>query len=339
MDQDLMKTLPLHVMPVYAWCLEHGQISRLDYDNAARDLKIDITAVESAVDALMSLRLLYPVPGSSGVLTAASPDTALSEVVEPIEIDIARLNQRATATKKNILSFRKVYYESRERSNRQAVIDLISGVNRVRSTLSEEVRRCTSEVLCSHPGIFSDQAIEASIGQDLEMLARGVRMRSLFQHPVRVNASMRKLLEQLTEAGGEIRTCEEIVDRAIVFDREVAFLRNRLGPTGAVVVREPSTVDFIHRSLEQAWSMGLPYTGGNASDRGYGIAADEVKLAIIRILASGAKDDMIARRLGMSVRTCRRHIAEIMNELQASSRFQAGVNAMSSRILTDVVSQ
>ena len=31
--------------------------------------------------------------------------------------------------------------------------------------------------------------------------------------------------------------------------------------------------------------------------------------------------------LGMSVRTCRRHIAEITEQLEATSRFQAGYNA------------
>lgn len=36
------------------------------------------------------------------------------------------------------------------------------------------------------------------------------------------------------------------------------------------------------------------------------------------------KDEMIARRLGMSLRTCRKHIAESMETLGASSRFQAG---------------
>jgi len=49
---------------------------------------------------------------------------------------------------------------------------------------------------------------------------------------------------------------------------------------------------------------------------------------ILQLLAGGAKDETIARMLGMSVRTCRRHIAEIMAKLDAVSRFQAGANAV-----------
>ncbi|MCZ0982437.1 hypothetical protein O1L60_35735 [Streptomyces diastatochromogenes] len=45
------------------------------------------------------------------------------------------------------------------------------------------------------------------------------------------------------------------------------------------------------------------------------------------LLAEGAKDEVIARRMGMSLRTCRRHIADLLEELGAESRFQGGVLA------------
>jgi DNA-binding NarL/FixJ family response regulator len=45
-------------------------------------------------------------------------------------------------------------------------------------------------------------------------------------------------------------------------------------------------------------------------------------------LAAGAKDEQIARALGMSLRTVRRRVAEVTHELGAQSRFQAGVEAV-----------
>ena len=45
-------------------------------------------------------------------------------------------------------------------------------------------------------------------------------------------------------------------------------------------------------------------------------------------LAGGAKDEQIARALGLSVRTVRRRVAELLVELGAESRFQAGVEAV-----------
>ena len=45
-------------------------------------------------------------------------------------------------------------------------------------------------------------------------------------------------------------------------------------------------------------------------------------------LARGAKDEQIARTLGLSLRTVRRRVAELLDDLEASSRFQAGVEAV-----------
>ncbi|MFD5418680.1 helix-turn-helix transcriptional regulator [Streptomyces sp. NPDC127069] len=47
------------------------------------------------------------------------------------------------------------------------------------------------------------------------------------------------------------------------------------------------------------------------------------KGTIVRLLSEGLEDKVIARRLGMSERTCQRHIAEIMRAVGAKSRFQA----------------
>lgn len=48
---------------------------------------------------------------------------------------------------------------------------------------------------------------------------------------------------------------------------------------------------------------------------------------ILCYLALGCTDEQIARRLSLSVRTVRRRIAGVMSELDAASRFAAGVKA------------
>lgn len=58
-----------------------------------------------------------------------------------------------------------------------------------------------------------------------------------------------------------------------------------------------------------------------------GSGLTEQQTAVLRLLASGAKDEAIARNLGVSVRTVTRIVAELTSELGATSRFQAGVLA------------
>jgi DNA-binding NarL/FixJ family response regulator len=59
----------------------------------------------------------------------------------------------------------------------------------------------------------------------------------------------------------------------------------------------------------------------------YDVGASDQRLLLSQ-LAGGAKDEQIARALGLSVRTVRRRVAELLVELGADSRFQAGVEAV-----------
>lgn len=45
------------------------------------------------------------------------------------------------------------------------------------------------------------------------------------------------------------------------------------------------------------------------------------------MLAAGLTDEAAAKRLGVSLRTVRRIMAGLMDRLQASSRFEAGLKA------------
>jgi DNA-binding NarL/FixJ family response regulator len=91
------------------------------------------------------------------------------------------------------------------------------------------------------------------------------------------------------------------------------------------VIREPSTVAYLCEIFEQTWDRATPFA--NAATQGLEEVSREIHETIIRLLAAGHKDEAIARRLGMSLRTARRHIADIMEELGAASRFQAGAQA------------
>ncbi|WP_330315431.1 LuxR C-terminal-related transcriptional regulator (plasmid) [Streptomyces sp. NBC_00523] len=54
-----------------------------------------------------------------------------------------------------------------------------------------------------------------------------------------------------------------------------------------------------------------------------------MKLAIVRMLIQGLEDRAIARRMGISLRTCQRDVSDIMDTIGARSRLQAGfINEM-----------
>jgi len=102
-----------------------------------------------------------------------------------------------------------------------------------------------------------------------------------------------------------------------VFDREVAFLPPADGDPkgGAVLVREPAVVSHLLDSFDLLWQSGrvFPVVTGEDTDE----ALEELTQSILAQMAAGAKDEVIARRLGISVRTCRRYIADLTNDLGA----------------------
>ena len=59
-----------------------------------------------------------------------------------------------------------------------------------------------------------------------------------------------------------------------------------------------------------------------------GEARPDLRRFLLRQLASGAQDEQIARTLGISLRTVRRRVADLLIELGVDSRFQAGVEAV-----------
>lgn len=57
-------------------------------------------------------------------------------------------------------------------------------------------------------------------------------------------------------------------------------------------------------------------------------APSEEELAIVRLLAKGLTDEVIAQRLGISKRTYGRRFKVVMRKLGARSRFEAGARAV-----------
>jgi hypothetical protein len=73
--------------------------------------------------------------------------------------------------------------------------------------------------------------------------------------------------------------------------------------SGALVIRQPGAVATLVDLFERVW--------GHATD----------------LLATAVKDEISARQMGVSLRTYRRYVAELLARLGAANRFQAAIVA------------
>lgn len=120
-----------------------------------------------------------------------------------------------------------------------------------------------------------------------------------------------------------MRTVVDPFERIIVLDRKTALIPKygvNMQTPGATFVTEASIIEFLCRIFEHHWGAGHDFQTANEFTEVTG----ELEKRILQLMAAGIKDDGIAKRLGISTRTCRRYIKEIMEKLDAASRFQAG---------------
>ncbi|MFH8469303.1 LuxR C-terminal-related transcriptional regulator [Streptomyces sp. NPDC017991] len=309
----------------YRHAIKRGQFVR---EEIADELQASSTEVSRIEGVLRHLRLLQPLPGDPDRLAPVSPDAAAAELLGSSEGQIRELQQAVSEVRTRMLSLMPTYFEGRRRRNQMEAFDLITDVDTIRALLDEHLLRARAEMLTVQPGgARPPEVLDTVRNSNVAALDRGVRMRTLYQHTARSDLVTSAYVSEVTAKGAEIRTTDELIDRLIIYDREVAFLPEQNLPDpgrGAVIIREPNLVAFMCSVFDHMWQGALPFQPGTSAPEPL---ADEVKASILRLMANGYKDEMVARRLGMSVRTCRRHIAEITEELKATSRFQAGVNA------------
>jgi DNA-binding CsgD family transcriptional regulator len=163
---------------------------------------------------------------------------------------------------------------------------------------------------------------------DHENLRRGVRYRVVVPDQARTAPVLATRLGTLALAGADTRTVPEVPTDALVIDGSVVVLpvdRTSGGRSlGTAVFRLSSVVTTTMELFERVWGTAVPMSPSDLPDAAE-LNAREKEL--LTLLSSGSTDESAAARLGVSVRTVRRMVADIMNRLGARSRFQAGVKA------------
>ncbi|ACU38298.1 hypothetical protein KCV87_33455 [Actinosynnema pretiosum subsp. pretiosum] len=314
---------------LYEWSLGRGSFTIAD---AARELDCDPDDVKSIVANLLSLHLVHPFHDHDGGFVPVDPVTASTSLLAPIEIEL--LDRRATVNRlrTDLERMSAVFRSSPFGNQRGASMDIVQDLDVVHGLLREAAANCSSEVVSMQPGGGrSARELAEARQRDLDLLDRGVRMRVLYQHTARFDPTTREHVALLSGSGAEFRTVEALFTRLIVFDRTVAFVpADDVVRGAAAVVRDPALVAFFYSCFEHAWISAKTF---DAQRHAVDSIGDDLKVEIVRMLVDGAKDDAIARRLGLSVRTTRKHIAQLMQRFGAASRFQFGYQVKAHNLL------
>lgn len=188
-----------------------------------------------------------------------------------------------------------------------------------------------TEVSCAARDLHTWSVAHPTAPEREQAVRTVVRMsvRKMYLPGVLFDPALAEHLRFMAEHGARIRITEREVNETILLDRRIAIVAgdNVGGVRSYTVVSSPELVQGIQSLFEAAWAGGTDLESYQA--RFTELGAREILVQ----LASGCKDETAARTLGVGLRTYRRRVAELMEILGASSRFQAGARAREAGLL------
>jgi sugar-specific transcriptional regulator TrmB len=295
-----------------------------DLDALALTLRVPGLEVREALERLIELSLVTErAPGRRYV--PINPDVALDALLSLEQAELSRRERQLLEARAELA---RLVRNSDDRATPLREIRRIDGRERVLEVLRELFARCYQEALNVLPGDpVSADILAAAAEQDLAVLGRGVRFRTLYTRRQLADGPMRDYMHMMRENGAEVRIADTLPHRLLIFDRTVSFLPvdPRRVAAGALVVREPAITANLVMLFESLWA------GAQAMEEALKTgapSASDLDRSVLMLMSSGVKDEAAARQLGISDRTYRRHVADILIRLGASSRFQAGVEAV-----------
>ncbi|GHF92586.1 helix-turn-helix transcriptional regulator [Streptomyces thermodiastaticus] len=289
----------------------------------------DHYGVKTAIARLIDLSLLVASKDSPGGLRAVHPSYGMRVLLQREQKELAR-RQHCIQHNTTVLDAIAAEYAAARKSAHADSIERLHNSDDIRTRLEALAESCRHEVLAFHlAGGLTEESVEDSRSLSERAVARGVRFRSIYIDSSMHDRVIRSHAQWMVEHNCEVRTAPSLPMRLLIVDTTAAVVSGLPGQgTASALLFSSRPVVLAMRALFEAyWEHAdrFPHEVAPCLTLPDEITPQERKL--LELLANGLTDSAVARTLGISVRTERRKMAELMKRLGASSRFAAGVEA------------
>ncbi|GAA2814704.1 helix-turn-helix transcriptional regulator [Kitasatospora sp. CM 4170] len=280
-------------------------------------------AVRAAMDELADHELIRPSWEGGGAMRTVSPKVAFEALIARRQAEVARKQHEVESSRAAIAGLVAEYSMLRPEEGSGGV-EHLTGLDEIRARLEELGAQACRETMSFAPGgKQTPENREASRPITQALLDRGVKVKTVYLSSIRNDPGSVEHANWLAAQGGETRTTSVLPMRMQIVDREVAMVP--LDPDdltkGVAVIRELGAVAGLCALFDQIWEQSEVLGAAPATPAGE-ITPQQREL--LRLLSAGLTDEAAARRLGVSLRTERRMITDLMDQLGAQSRFQLG---------------
>jgi len=279
-------------------------------------LEYPTAAVEAAVTRL----------GEAGLVRRGSQD-APAPVDPRSGIGMLVRNQRAALDEVAVMTdqLAREFNAGQLQSEPERLIEIAVGRGAIEARIDDVLAGATVRADGTDtPPYVADGSPQVS-NAELALLDRGVRFRALYAAEVLDDAGWVARLTAMADRGEQARVLPQVPVKLLVVDGTIAILPLAGdGPSRpdarAVVVNDSALTGALQVLFDQLWNQAVPLRLSKSNGH-------DPTTTLVNLLATGMKDEAIARQLGISGRTLRRRIADVQEQLGASSRFQAGLQA------------
>lgn len=223
----------------------------------------------------------------------ASPDVALGALIAERENELRTVRELASSL---LEQFREVH----------RLVEAITGPEAVRQRAVQLQRHARHQVRILDQAPYAFEPV-----LDRAVACRSVCDRSYLDQPRRPAAPEE-----------QVRIATSVPARLLLCDDRFALLPLPGDPEAcsALLVNPSTLLEALSALFEVTWRRAI-------SDFAAGEHPSPEDLRLLRLLSTGAKDEALGRRMGLSARTVHRRIQLLMARLGVSTRLQLGIEA------------
>ncbi|MEV6411620.1 LuxR C-terminal-related transcriptional regulator [Kribbella sp. NPDC051718] len=307
----------------------HALLSNPDSspEQIASLVNLPLSEVHRMLDELRKLDLLVPTWLDPSTEHPVHPRVGLSGLVERRRGELNRMADelRLAESSADVISEQ---YNELLTARSSGDVEVLKGRENASRRIEELGLRAQTSFWGMIPAHIDDTlGVEPEKSPDMDLLNRGLRMRTIYLQSMTVSKPGIDYAATLHRLGGEVRATPTLPMRLLILDQEIAIMAmDPENPTaGALIHRSPAVLFLAMALFDAYWARASELFSPEDRDDNNPLTPHEAE--VLRLLAGGAKDEQVARLLGISLRTARRITANLSERLDATSRFELGVAA------------
>jgi DNA-binding CsgD family transcriptional regulator len=284
-------------------------------------------AVSELIRRMVELSLLQPPGQGDASFIATHPLLAIRQMIEREQVALEEHWQRLQRNYEALLSVlpklaANVYHPTEHRPPER-----IGTVHQIHHTIESLIVHAREQIQ-----VFmapSDNKVCVAVADRLlhvAALRQGVTNRVIYPEAGRTDPAGLIWPADLHAGGTEIRLVRDLPIWLVIVDGATAVLpADGSRPDGAaLLIRDSGTVAALTALFESFWTQGSLLAVTREKSDGQ---CTDLDREILCRLASGQTDEAVARHVEVSVRTLRRHVAALMKQVDARSRFELAIEA------------